>query len=255
MVPSGQSADPPLHITISEKLRAEIEAGRYEAGERLPSEFDLGETFGVSRTTIRRAIANLTQQGFVTTQRGKGIFVSGRQKISFSMSNPLMQFDVALKNQGYVGRVQSLRFQRIEASPDLQRKLALPDSNVQVYWQEKIIYAGDSPIALEVDYFPEQLGEALAQQLQQGFTYSTLTKNGIALSASKVTLEAVPATYTLSEYLAVPLGMPLLVFSYVAYGRDESGSAQSESLVRKPVVCGRTLSRSDWTRYASECEL
>ncbi|MGF1513689.1 MAG: GntR family transcriptional regulator [Elainellaceae cyanobacterium] len=244
MIPNGQSADKhPLHIMISEKLRAQIEAGRYEPGERLPSEFDLGEAFGVSRTTIRRAIANLTQQGLVITQRGKGIFVSGRQKISFSMANPLMQFDVALKQQGYVGRVHSLRFQLIDASPELALKLALPGEVPQVYWQEKIIYADDSPVALEVDYFPEELGSALADQLQQGFTYSTLSMNGIHLNAAKVSLEGVPATYELSEYLAVPLGMPLLAFNYVAYYGD------------RVAVYGRTLSRSDWTCYTSEFEI
>jgi len=245
MVSLGQNADkPPLHIAISEKLKAQIEAGRYEPGARLPSEFDLGETFGVSRTTIRRAIANLTQQGLVTTQRGKGIFVSGRQKISFSMSNPLMQFDVALREQGHMGRVQSLRFQLVDASPEVVRKLALSSQSAQVYWQEKIIYAGDCPVALEIDYFPQQLGETLAQPLQQGFTYSTLSMNGIQLNGAKVSLEGVPATYELSEYLAVPLGMPLLVFNYVAYCGD-----------RRPTICGQTLSRSDWTCYTSEFEL
>ena len=63
MVTSGQEADnQPLHVAISEQLKAKIEAGKYEPGERLPSEFDLGEAFGVSRTTVRKAIANLIQQ-------------------------------------------------------------------------------------------------------------------------------------------------------------------------------------------------
>ncbi|MEL7315904.1 MAG: GntR family transcriptional regulator, partial [Cyanobacteria bacterium J06559_3] len=110
MVPSEPgAAKQPLHIVISEQLKAQIESGEYEPGERLPSEFDLGKRFGVSRTTIRRAIANLIQQGLVTTQQGKGIFVSDGHKISFSMSNPLMHFDAALKEQGYTGHVHSLQ--------------------------------------------------------------------------------------------------------------------------------------------------
>jgi len=245
MVPGEQASDKqPLHVAISQQLKEKIEAGVYAPGERLPSEFDLGEVFGVSRTTIRKAIANLIQQGLVTTQQGKGIFVTEKHKISFSMSNPLMYFDAALKRQGYQGRVQSLRFQLTKPPLEVMRKLQLAHGKTKVYWQEKIYYADDTPIALDVTYYPEAIARPLAEKLQQGFTYSTLVTGGVELKAAKVSLESVPATYELSEYLAVPLGMPLLVFNYVAYGGD-----------RHPAVCGKTLSRSDWTCYTAEIEV
>ena len=252
MAPSGQDAErQPLHVAISEQLKEKIETGAYAPGERLPSEFDLGELFGVSRTTIRKAIGNLIQQGLVTTQRGRGIFVSEPHKISFSMANPLMYFDAALKRQGYTGRVQSLRFQLIPAPGEVARKLELGATS-PVYWQEKIIYADDTPIALDIAYYPEATGAALAEPLQQGFTYSTLVRHGIHLNAARVSLESTPATYELSEYLAVPLGMPLLVFNYVAYQGDGRGGPAEN---RQPAVCGKTLSRSDWTCYTAEIEV
>lgn len=245
MVPSEQDSErQPLHVSISEQLKAQIESGQYQPGQRLPSEFDLGERFGVSRTTIRRAIANLTQQGIVTTQQGKGIFVTTPHKISFSMSNPLMYFDSALKQQGYVGRVHSLRLQLIEAAPEVCRKLQLPEDTARVYWQEKIYYADESPIALDISFFPEAIGHSLIEKLQHGFTYSTLVTNGVHLNAAEVRLESVPANYELSEYLAAPLGSPLLVFQYVAYQGQ-----------RRPAVCGSTLSRSDWTCYTAAIEV
>ena len=244
MISSGQDAEnQPLHMAISEQLKHKIEVGDYVPGSRLPSEFDLGQTFGVSRTTIRKAIANLTQQGLVTTQQGKGIFVTEQHKISFSMSNPLMQFDAALLQQGYEASVHSLRFQPIAAPAEVSHQLQLKPP-ATVYWQEKIIYAAESPIALDITYYPAAIAMTLASKLQQGFTYSTLAQGGITLTAAAVRLESVPATYELSEYLAVPLGMPLLVFNYLAYQGD-----------RQPVVCGKTLSRSDWTCYTAEVEV
>ncbi|MEM9153718.1 MAG: GntR family transcriptional regulator [Cyanobacteria bacterium P01_F01_bin.33] len=241
-VPSSAQKQP-LHIIISEQLKDQIESGQYEPGKRLPSEFDLGKTFNVSRTTIRRAIANLIQQGLVTTQQGKGIFVSDRNKINFSMSNPLMRFDIALQQQGYVGHVHSLRFQLVNTPADIARKLQLSPPTAQMYWQEKIIYADETPIALDISYFPESVGQSLADRLQQGFTYSTLVTNGIKLNAAEVSLESIPATYELSEYLAIPLGMPLLAFNYLAFEGSD-----------RPIVCGKTLSRSDWTCYSSRVE-
>ena len=239
--PVNQTAKQPLHISISEKLKEQIESDKYAPGERLPSEFDLGARFGVSRTTVRHAIANLIQQGIVSTQQGKGIFVCDRQKISFSLSNPLMHFDVALQQQGYSARIESLQFHLIEAPPAVARKLQLSKLGAVVYRQEKIIYADNAPIALEIDYFPKTIGEPLAEPLQQGFTYSTLTANGIYLSGAKVSLESVPTTYELGEQLAAPIGMPLLAFKYIAYGSEQT-----------PAVCGKTLSRADWTCYVSE---
>lgn len=54
-----------------------IEAGHYRPGELLPSERVLCETFGVSRVSVREAIAGLEALGVVAVQHGKGAFVSG----------------------------------------------------------------------------------------------------------------------------------------------------------------------------------
>ena len=241
MVPSELCADKqPLHIVISEQLKQKIETGHYAPGQRLPSEFDLGELFGVSRTTIRKAISNLIQQGLVSSQQGKGSFVSGHHKISISISNPMTHFDIALRDQGYGGRIHSLKFHRIRASSEVAQTLSVPLAT-EVYEQEKIIYADNIPIALEIDYFPESIGIGLTDPLQQGFTYSTLKANGIELNAGKVSLGSMPATYDLTKHLTIPLGMPLLVLDFVVYANNQL-----------PAVCGKVLSRSDWICYTSE---
>lgn len=86
-----------------------------------------------------------------------------------------MHFDIALQQQGYTGRVKSLTFEQIEAPAEIAQKLQLSGSAPQVYRQKKIIYADDTPIALEIDYFPLAIASPLTAALQQGFTYSTLT--------------------------------------------------------------------------------
>lgn len=70
----------PLHISISEKLRHQIESGVYTPGEKLPSEHQMMTTFEVSRITVRQAIANLVNQGLIQTQQGKGAFVTPQKK-------------------------------------------------------------------------------------------------------------------------------------------------------------------------------
>lgn len=233
------SSNNPKHVDISEKLRSEIEAGLYEPGEKLPSEFDLGERFGVSRTTIRRAISDLTRQGLVTTYQGKGCFVAHHEKISFSLASPLIYFDSELKRQRLEGHIQSIRFERIEAPKDIAKRLSLADKNRQVYWQEKVIYVEEESIALDITYYVQEIGDQLGDQLQTGFTYHTLARNGFKPHSAEVRVECALATFQLAERLGIPLGLPLFVYSYVA--ADEQG---------QPFVCGKTLTRSDRTCFS-----
>lgn len=229
----------PKHVEISEKLRSEIEAGLHEAGEKLPSEFDLGERFGVSRTTIRRAIADLTKQGLVTTYQGKGCFVAHHEKISFSLASPLIYFDAELRRQNLDGQIKSIRFECIEAPKDIAKRLQLSEDNHRVYWQEKVIYVGEESIALDITYYRQPIGDLLGDQLQTGFTYHTLARNGFKPHSAEVRVECALATFQLGKCLGVPLGLPLFVYNYVA--TDERGM---------PFVCGKTLTRSDRTCFS-----
>jgi len=73
---SEQAAAETLHGQLREKLRADILGGRYKPGGFIPTESDLITNHGVSKTTVRRAIQDLTQEGLLIGQRGKGTFVN-----------------------------------------------------------------------------------------------------------------------------------------------------------------------------------
>lgn len=64
-----------LVLRLSEALRAQIEAGRYGPGDRLPSEARLTQEFEVSRTVVREAVAALRAEGLVEARQGAGVFV------------------------------------------------------------------------------------------------------------------------------------------------------------------------------------
>lgn len=60
---------------VGENLRAAIRGGQYAPGDKLPSEVELTETLGVSRTVVREAVAALRSDGLVEVRQGAGIFV------------------------------------------------------------------------------------------------------------------------------------------------------------------------------------
>lgn len=67
-----------LSAHIVQKIMHDIDYGKYKSGEKLPSEYELIEKFGVSRTVIREVIANLRANGMIETKQGKGAFVLPR---------------------------------------------------------------------------------------------------------------------------------------------------------------------------------
>ncbi|TCU24731.1 GntR family transcriptional regulator [Rhizobium azibense] len=61
---------------LIDQMRAQIESGKLKEGDQLPTEPQLEATFGVSRTVVREAIADLRSAGYVRPIQGKGVFVS-----------------------------------------------------------------------------------------------------------------------------------------------------------------------------------
>ena len=65
-----------LHKQVENALRQEIESGIWAVGDRIPSEAQLSEKYGVSRVTVRNAISRLVEDGLLVRLQGKGTFVS-----------------------------------------------------------------------------------------------------------------------------------------------------------------------------------
>ena len=76
---------------IAETLKGELEAGRWKAGERLPSVAELRERFGVGEWVVRHALQNLRDDGFITLRQNTGAVVTekslllSRGRIAFVM--------------------------------------------------------------------------------------------------------------------------------------------------------------------------
>lgn len=66
----------PLYQQVIDIIKNDINSGTYKAGARIPNEFELAESYKVGRVTVRRAIEELVQQGYLTKQQGRGTFVN-----------------------------------------------------------------------------------------------------------------------------------------------------------------------------------
>ena len=64
-----------LYLDVARKIKSEFSDGRFSLGALLPSENHFVEAFSVSRTTVRKALRNLEEQGFLERRQGQGTFL------------------------------------------------------------------------------------------------------------------------------------------------------------------------------------
>src|SRR4030065_30098 len=96
----------PRYLRVYGSLKAQVEAGDFKLGEFLPAAPELQKLFNVSRTTVRRAVELLAQEGFVSIQQGKGTEVldfKATQRLQYVSS-----FSETLQEKGFNVRYRDL---------------------------------------------------------------------------------------------------------------------------------------------------
>jgi GntR family transcriptional regulator len=236
---TNQQKPVPLHLDISQQIYQRIIAGDYSPGTKLPSERELISEFQVSRITIRKAIANLAKQGLVITHQGKGVFVTEKRKVAYTLSNPLIFLADDLANQGIKLSLQNIVFKPVKVLADIQANLQLPVNKPTAYLQKKLLLINDVPGCVDITYILPDIAQKLAAELQQKMTFPVLEANNIPIERVDAIIECTNANLELSKYLDVPLGHPLLVYRHTAYTTNN-----------RPVVHGESISRGDRFCYA-----
>ena len=227
----------PLHVSISEKLRQQIETGEYLPNEKLPSEHQLMAIFEVSRITVRQAISNLIGQGLVQSQQGNGVFVTPQHKVSYSLSSPLVFLEQDLAQKGVTLSIENLTLEKISPPKGIATVLKIAKKK-KVIFQEKLLKMDGAAGALDITYLVSSIGDEFADDLTTQMTFPVLEKHDVHIDKIDATIECTHADYKKSRYLEVPLGHPLIVYRYTAY--DEQG----------PILHGETISRADRFCYS-----
>lgn len=228
----------PLHISIAEKLRHQIEAGDYSPGEKLPSEHQLMDHFQVSRITVRQAIANLVSQGLAQSQQGKGVFVSPHKKVAYNLSPPLLFLEQDMAKKGIEFTFENLTFRKVRSPQAVKSALKLPSKSM-VYLQKKLLRMDGAVGAVDTSYILLELGQQFGAELKHQMTFPTLESHGFTIDHIDAVVECTHANYELSEYLNASLGQPLIVYCYTAYTASD-----------RPILYGETISRADHFCYS-----
>jgi GntR family transcriptional regulator len=148
------NAATPLYIQIKDTLQAQIESGALAVGDRLPSERELADAFGVSRMTARQALQLLQQNGLSRRQVGKGSYVS-RPQIDQELRE-LTSFSQDMSGRGLHPASRVLRAELLAADIETASQLrAAPGEEIVVL--QRVRLADGKAIALETAHLLHRL--------------------------------------------------------------------------------------------------
>ncbi len=197
----------PLYRQLASELEQRIRRGRLAVGERIPSEHELAERFGLGRPTVRQATELLVRRGLLIRRRGSGTYVAPveEQVDLFTLGGTLAAF----KGAGLALET------RLLAKPQLvELELAEHPLNGQlVVLVERLGSLAGEPVLLERLWLKAELFPGLAEHVVQGESLSALIERVYQRRASggKQRLQVACLATHEAQCLGLPSGAPVLL--------------------------------------------
>jgi GntR family transcriptional regulator len=219
-------------------LSDEIADGVYRPGDRLPSEAQLRDRFGVSGMTVRRAVNILVDRGLVTAAQGKGTFVRGLD-MSEALFTLTERVDAGVDGTDH--EVQLLGAAIREADEEVAARLDLKPGESVVYLK-RLVLDDAGPLVCNREYLTYDPRKATVEaELQitslHGLLRGTL---GSGLRRGDLTVEAVAVGEEDAELLGLRVGQPGLRLEHQLFDFDD-----------RPVAWGWFTWRPDRVRLIS----
>jgi GntR family transcriptional regulator len=222
----------PAALAARDRLLAEIGAGSPGPGERVGAERDLAERLGVSRSTVRGALADLERSGVVQRVRGRsgGIFVAER-KVERDLTS-LAGLPAYLRRSGFESDARVLSTTTVEADGETAEALELA-AGALVLEIVRVRLADGEPISLERASVPAERFPGLLDGALSGSLYELLeSRYGLVAGEAEERIEVVAAGGAEARLLEVRRGAPLLAIARTAWDADGRPFERSHDLFR-----------------------
>jgi GntR family transcriptional regulator len=206
----------PLYAQVEALLAASIADGTYAPGVRLPNEDSLLERLGVSRTTLHKAVQNLTRRGLIEIRRGTGTFVT-QPKIAQELTE-LSGFVEDMQALGHHPTARLLDKQVVPADATVARKLALAPGT-PVMRIQRVRLADGMPLSFDETWLPRDIGEKIVgNDLETEPIFSLLEqKYDVPLVEAEYRLEATCADHTVAVALGIEAGAAVFRIERTSY--------------------------------------
>lgn len=209
----------PYYAQLAAILRSGIEAGQWRPGDALPSEAELGATYGLSRTAVRQALSELVLEGLVQREKGRGTFVR-QTAVADLVVQELRGFLDEMEGRGRRVDTLVLRQEVVPVPPNVVALLGVaPDSEVLAIDRLRSV-GGEAVVAVRTHLPLPRFAELVGLDLGGQSLYRLLArKYGLQPTVGRRRIQAIAADEEQAGLLGVEVGAPLL--EVTALGLDQ----------------------------------
>lgn len=209
----------PKYLEIQNLLLQRIKNGDYQEGQLIPKEVDLAEQLNVSRPTVRHAIRNLVQAGYLERRKKRGTIVT-QTKIKQQFTHVIESYNTEIQNNGLVAKTQVLNFSTEKASDEVAEALTIKP-NAEVYKLVRLRSADNKPVVFVITYLPiAQLPDLQKIDFTHHSLYSELAKAGLEITHVSRKIEVHPATEEEAQLLETDIKAPIFYFHTIGFTKD-----------------------------------
>jgi len=190
----------PYYYQLYKNIAEGIENNQFAAGEKLSSEIELCDSFGVSRITVRQALKELELNGYIIRERGKGTFV--RKKIETHSLQKVSSIVDELRSEGVKTLNKILVYEVVSPDERMVKVLEL-ESNEKILFVKRLVLAFGEPLYITKAYFPYSVTGKIKRKVltESSFTRIVTEILNLKLIHTKRILEADVPDKEISELL------------------------------------------------------
>ncbi len=231
---------------LAQVLRDSIRQGRLSPGQRLPSENELAELFGVSRTTLRAAVQTLLSQGILERRHGVGTFVAKTNLISIDNGLESLTSTTALIRQhGYEPGTLAIHSEIIPAPEEISTILELVPNSPLLHIS-RTRTANKKPVIQAEEYISTAIlnPKVLAARRADWSLYTLLQEIGKPVTTALCKVKAISADKQLARQLRIPVRSPLLLLRQTHFSEDNKPILYCENYHDSSIIEFQLLRRS-----------
>lgn len=204
-----RDAPVPLYHQLKTVILRDIESGRWRPGERLPTEDALIARFGVSKITVRQALRDLAQKGYIRREQGRGTFIQGAPLEEGPRE--LTSFTSEMRGHGLAASSRVLEQGIVPAPRDIGIKLGVL-AGASLFRLRRLRLADGEPMGLQTAYIPLRLVPGIdALSFVDASLYEILAAEySLYPAAAREAHQAIPVPDEARELLRLPPGSPVL---------------------------------------------
>ena len=188
--------------TIYKDLKEKIETEIYAYQEILPSEHMLIHEYGCSRNTVRRALAELTADGYVQPMHGRGVrnIYQPVEQAAFTVGGIESFKESTIRNKR-VSKTKVLQFTEIVTDEKIERRTGFK-KGTPLYYIQRLRFLNGIPLILDHNYFNAEQIKGLTPEIARHSVYAYLENElGMTIATSKRTMTVEHMTQVDETYL------------------------------------------------------